>query len=166
MPVDGEASGLARSDGQGSALATGWPGARRSEDVGAYGISYSSTGTRGARGPLYTKLAWRFVRADAARWRVRRARTPWIGAKEADAEAVTRILEGIQEMAGILPFTLETAARYDIIRARHGVSPADAIHLACAAEARVDLCLTTDAHLAGKVIPGIRFIAGLDVDLQ
>jgi predicted nucleic acid-binding protein len=85
--------------------------------------------------------------------------------KAGDADAVARIREGIQEVAGILPFTGETAAQYAIIRARHGVSPADAIHLASAADARVDLFLTNDAELIGKVIPGIQFIAGLDVNL-
>jgi hypothetical protein len=42
------------------------------------------------------------------------------------------------------------------------VSPADSIHLACAAQARIDLFLTNDAALVGKVIPGIQFIAGMD----
>ena len=85
--------------------------------------------------------------------------------KQGDVEAVARIRDGIQEVARILPFTLQTAALYSIIRAQHGVSPADAIHLACAAEARVDLFLTNDAKLVAKVIPGIQFIAGLDVNL-
>ena len=80
--------------------------------------------------------------------------------RQDDAEAVARIREGIQDVAGILPFTFQTAARYGAIRAKHGVSPADAIHLACAAEADVDLFLTNDAALIGKVIPGIQFIAG------
>jgi predicted nucleic acid-binding protein len=85
--------------------------------------------------------------------------------QQADRAAADRIREGIREVAGILPFTLATAAQYASIRARHGLSPADAIHLACAAEARVDLFLTNDAHLVGKVIPGIQFIARLDVNL-
>jgi predicted nucleic acid-binding protein len=62
----------------------------------------------------------------------------------------------------VIPYTLETADLYAGIRARQAVSPADAIHLACAAQARIDLFLTNDAALVGKVIPGIQFIAGLD----
>jgi uncharacterized protein len=65
----------------------------------------------------------------------------------------------------VLPFTLATADLYARIRAQHAVSPPDAIHLACAAEAKTDLFLTNDAALPGKVIPGIHFIAGLNTNL-
>ena len=65
----------------------------------------------------------------------------------------------------IIPYTIETADLYAGIRAQHGVSPADSIHLACAAQARIDLFLTNDTALVGKVIPGIQFIAGLDSNL-
>jgi uncharacterized protein len=85
--------------------------------------------------------------------------------KQGDIEAVSRIREGLQELAEILPFTLRAADHYSAIRAGHNVSPADAIHLACAADAKVDLFLTNDRQLVGKRIPGIQFIAGLDVNL-
>jgi len=62
-------------------------------------------------------------------------------------------------------FTLETSERYAQIRAKHRVAPADAIHLATAAQAGVDLFLTNDRRLSNLVIPGIDFIAGLDVNL-
>jgi predicted nucleic acid-binding protein len=62
----------------------------------------------------------------------------------------------------LLPFDAEVADQYGQIRARIGVSPADAIHLACAARARVDLFLTNDGALTRKFVPGIQFIAGLD----
>jgi predicted nucleic acid-binding protein len=65
----------------------------------------------------------------------------------------------------VIPYTIETADLYAGIRAQHGVAPADSIHLACAAQARIDLFLTNDAVLVGKVIPGIQFIAGLDSNL-
>lgn len=65
----------------------------------------------------------------------------------------------------ILPFTSETAVRYARIRAELKVSPADSIQLACAAEAGVDLFLTNDRALAGKQVPGIQFVASMDVDL-
>jgi predicted nucleic acid-binding protein len=65
----------------------------------------------------------------------------------------------------VIPYTLETADFYARIRAQRGVSPADSIHLACAAHAHIDLFLTNDADLVGKVIPGIQFIAGLDTTL-
>jgi uncharacterized protein len=65
----------------------------------------------------------------------------------------------------VIPYTLETADRYARIRADLGVSPADAIHLACAAQANTDLFLTNDNGIAGKIIPGIQFIAGMDTNL-
>lgn len=65
----------------------------------------------------------------------------------------------------VIPYTLETADLYADIRATHTVSSADAIHLACAAQAGTDLFLTNDEALVGKVIPGIQFIAGLDSNI-
>lgn len=65
----------------------------------------------------------------------------------------------------VIPYTLETADVYARIRAQHGVSPADSIHLASAAQARADLFLTNDNALVGRVIPGIQFIAGMDSNL-
>jgi hypothetical protein len=46
-----------------------------------------------------------------------------------------------------------------------GISSGDAMHLACAAEARVDLFLTHDKTLAKKIVPGIQFIATLDTNI-
>ena len=65
----------------------------------------------------------------------------------------------------LISYTPETADSYARIRARHRVSPADAIHLASAANAGVDLFLTNDHRLQSLVIPGINFIAGMDVNL-
>ena len=65
----------------------------------------------------------------------------------------------------VIPFTLETADYYAEIRAIKGVSTADAIHLACAAQAQTDLFLTNDSDLIGRIIPGIQFIAGLDTNI-
>jgi uncharacterized protein len=70
-----------------------------------------------------------------------------------------------QESVEVIPYTLETADLYADIRARVGVSSADAIHLACAASAGTDLFLTNDSDLVGRVIPGIQFIAGLDSNI-
>ncbi len=65
----------------------------------------------------------------------------------------------------IVSYTLKTADLYARMRADQGVSPADAMHLACAAEIGTDLFLTNDAALIGKAIPGIHFIAGLNTNL-
>ena len=65
----------------------------------------------------------------------------------------------------MLPFTLETTDHYARIRATHRVAPPDAIHLASAAAAGVDLFLTNDRSLQRMIVPGIQFVAGMDVGL-
>jgi|SRR5579871_2958876 len=65
----------------------------------------------------------------------------------------------------VLPFTLESAERYAHLRSGQRIAPADAIHLAAAGQAGVDLFLTNDHRLHGFVTPGIHFIAGMDVNL-
>ena len=76
------------------------------------------------------------------------------------ADESKRMLRGV--VAEVIPFTIETADRYAQIRGSLGIAPADAIHLASAAEAGTDLFLTNDKSLLGKIIPGIQFIASLD----
>ena len=65
----------------------------------------------------------------------------------------------------VLAFTAEAADHYARIRTDRGISRGDAMQLACAASANVDLFLTNDHRLQGKVIPGIQFIGGLDVNV-
>jgi uncharacterized protein len=78
------------------------------------------------------------------------------------AEESRRLLQGV--VAEVVPFTLETAEQYARIRGSLGVAPADAIHLACAAQASTDLFLTNDRRLVGKIVPGIQFIAPLEAE--
>jgi len=68
-------------------------------------------------------------------------------------------------VAEVVPFTVETADHYARIRGTLGTTPADAIHLACAAQASTDLFLTNDKSLVGKIVPGIQFIAMLDTQI-
>jgi predicted nucleic acid-binding protein len=65
----------------------------------------------------------------------------------------------------LISFTPEKADTYARIRAEYRVSPADAIHLACASNAGVDLFLTNDNRLRSLAVPGIHFVAGMDVNL-
>ena len=65
----------------------------------------------------------------------------------------------------ILPFDRKAAELFAQLRATAGVSPADAIHLACAAAFGVDLFLTHDQTLQKLRVNGIEFIAGLDVNI-
>ncbi len=81
-------------------------------------------------------------------------------------EVATQIRETFQSpRIELISFTAETADRYARIRGTNRVSPADAIHLASAADVGVDLFLTNDHALQPLIIPGIHFIAGLDVNL-
>ncbi len=62
----------------------------------------------------------------------------------------------------ILPFNEAAADRYSVIRGTTRVSQADAIHLASAAEAGVDVFFTNDGDLRNLSIPGIKLFADLD----
>jgi len=83
--------------------------------------------------------------------------------KQNDVAGVSRLRKffGSKDVE-ILPFTMEAADRYSLIRAGGRVSQADAIHLASAAAAGVDLFITNDSELRALKIPGIRFFADLD----
>jgi predicted nucleic acid-binding protein len=83
--------------------------------------------------------------------------------KSGEREIVQRVREFFRPpFVKVVPFTDTAADQYARIRAELGVSTADAIHLACAAEANVDVFLTNDRGLAGRIVPGIQFITGLD----
>ncbi len=70
------------------------------------------------------------------------------------------IRETLDEMGfTYLPFDLGAVETFSRIRARQNVKAPDAIHLACAASAGVDLFLTNDRELMRLDIPGIQFIA-------
>jgi len=58
-------------------------------------------------------------------------------------------------------FDLDAAEAYAAIRQDRGIHPADAIQLACAAAAEIDLFITNDGRLSRKNVPGIKFISGL-----
>jgi predicted nucleic acid-binding protein len=63
--------------------------------------------------------------------------------------------------AVIIPFDVEPARLYASIRKDRTIRPPDAIQLACAAHARVDLFITSDERLSTKSIPRIQFISSL-----
>jgi predicted nucleic acid-binding protein len=62
----------------------------------------------------------------------------------------------------LLPFDLKAAHRYAAIRSNRSVKPLDAMQLACASHAGVDLFITNDQRLHGKQVEGIQFIVALD----
>jgi predicted nucleic acid-binding protein len=61
----------------------------------------------------------------------------------------------------VAAFDLAAADAYANIRLDRTIGPADAIQLACAAAAEVDLFITNDARLNRKNVPGVKFISGL-----
>jgi predicted nucleic acid-binding protein len=86
--------------------------------------------------------------------------------KRVAPEVAERIREAFRPpFVQVLSFTSEAADHYAKIRSEIAVSPADAIHLACAAQAGVDLFLTNDRRLVGHIVPGIQFIAELETNL-
>ena len=64
--------------------------------------------------------------------------------------------------ATVLPFDAASARRFADIRATKAVKAPDAIQLACAANAEVDLFITNDDRLSRLVVPGIQFISSLE----
>ncbi len=79
------------------------------------------------------------------------------------ADESKRLLRSV--VSEVVPFTIETADHYARIRGTLSIPPADAIHMASAAQAGTDLFLTNDKSLIGKIVPGIQFIASLDTQL-
>lgn len=61
----------------------------------------------------------------------------------------------------VAAFDLRAAEAYGRIRQDRGIHPADAIQLACASSAGVDLFITNDDRLSQKNTPGINFITSL-----
>jgi predicted nucleic acid-binding protein len=65
----------------------------------------------------------------------------------------------------MLPYSRRSAKTFAELRANHGVKSLDALHLAIATSANVDLFLTHDRRLHKLMMPGLPFIASLDTDL-
>ena len=61
----------------------------------------------------------------------------------------------------VVAFDLDAAAHYAHIRQDRSIDPPDAIQLACAAAAKVDLFITNDDRLSRKKVPGIHFVTSL-----
>lgn len=86
--------------------------------------------------------------------------------KKGAEEEARRVRELLRPpLVDLVPFTAETTDRYARIRAANRVSPADAIHLASAAQNNVNLFVSNDRRLTKMIVPGIDFIAGIDGNL-
>ena len=68
----------------------------------------------------------------------------------------------LKATARLLPFEEKAAIVYARLRLDRSLRPPDAMQLACAATADVDLFITNDTRLHFKQVPGIQFIVPLD----
>jgi uncharacterized protein len=78
-----------------------------------------------------------------------------------DQAALARMKDFFREEVQVLPFNASAVESFVHIRRNMRLKVPDAINLACAASAGVDVFITHDKQLAGKVIPGIQFIVPL-----
>jgi predicted nucleic acid-binding protein len=67
----------------------------------------------------------------------------------------------ISRAATILPFDTTAARHYAALRADPTIAATDAMQLSCAAAAGIDMFITNDDRLSGKVVPGVKFITSL-----
>jgi predicted nucleic acid-binding protein len=73
-----------------------------------------------------------------------------------------RYRDAISSTATILAFDATAATVYARVRRDRAIRAPDAIQLACASTAEIDLFITNDDRLARKTVPGVQFIAPLD----
>lgn len=81
---------------------------------------------------------------------------------EAGTDVATRYEAAITRVATIVPFDLAAARRHAAMCADRSIEAHDLIQLACASAAGIDMFITNDDRLAGKVVPGVKFIASLE----
>lgn len=81
---------------------------------------------------------------------------------EAGNEVLCRRYEAaLRQGTTIVALDVEAARLYAGIRKDRTIRPPDAIQLACAAQARIDLFITNDERLSMKSIPRIQFVSSL-----
>ena len=81
---------------------------------------------------------------------------------EAGDETLARRYEqAITAVATIIPFDPPAAYAFATVRRDRTIQPPDAIQLACASVAGIDMFITNDRRLNRKVVPGVHFIQSL-----
>lgn len=78
-------------------------------------------------------------------------------------ELARRYEEAVMTTASLLPFDVRAAKIYAQLRCDRTLRPPDAIQLASAAAAGVDLFITNDRRLQGKYVEGVQFIVPLQL---
>jgi predicted nucleic acid-binding protein len=88
------------------------------------------------------------------------------GTEKLSPQKAVTVLKVLEEMGfSFLPFDKGSVAPFSRVRAVKGVRSADAVHLACAASAGIDLFLTGDRNLMSLDVPGIQFIADFNSEI-
>ncbi len=82
--------------------------------------------------------------------------------QEQDFDLCDAYERAITATALVLPFDLEAARRFAVLRLNRSLEPPDAIQLSCAALVNTDLFVTNDTRLSGLLVEGIQFIVSLD----
>jgi predicted nucleic acid-binding protein len=86
--------------------------------------------------------------------------------KSPNPQKAHAVREIVQEMGFCcLPFDEGAVAPFSRLRSKGKTKVADAIHLACAASAGIDLFLTGDKELVKLDVPGIQFIADFNTPI-
>jgi predicted nucleic acid-binding protein len=79
-----------------------------------------------------------------------------------DTKLCRRYVEEISAASVVVPFDVEAAKSYAVLRGDRSLRAPDAMQLACASVAPVDLFITNDNRLHGRQVAGIQFIVPLD----
>ncbi len=79
-----------------------------------------------------------------------------------DKKAAAYYRDLIKKAALVIPFEEAAALVYAELRGDRSMRAPDAIQLACAGAAGVDLFITNDLRLQGRRVPGVQFIVALD----
>jgi predicted nucleic acid-binding protein len=82
--------------------------------------------------------------------------------ERSDSDLCRKYEQAITSSAMMIPFDVKAAKIYAELRTEKSLRAPDAIQLACAANANVDLFVTNDDRLQGKHIDGIQFIVPLE----
>ena len=78
-----------------------------------------------------------------------------------DEDLARKYVDAVTQASITVDFDLRAAKIYAGLRGDRSLRPPDAIQLACAAAARVDLFITNDSRLHSMQVEGIQFIVPL-----
>jgi len=82
--------------------------------------------------------------------------------EQGEEELARKYEQTITATSQVLPFDAKAARIYSQVRCDRSIRPPDAIQLACAAGATVDLFITNDLHLQAEHVEGIQFVVSLE----